>query len=215
MTAAPTAPSGRRRSIRGVAIVVIGIGISALAAWLAIRGGPRPHRAGPRPGLASGPLAIVAVALLVQLRSSGPPAGRVAAAHRSGRVGAGAAAAAGRARRLPRQRGPAGAPGRPAAGTPGRAARGDPGLGRSRLGRPRAGDRHTHPGSPRLPRRGAVGRPRLAHPRGRRRGGPGRDGADRGPDPAPGPADRRDPPSCPSDRAGCGGSIGRIASPRP
>lgn len=67
MTAAPTAPSRRRRSIRGIAIVLVGLGVSALAVWLAIRGVDLGRTAQVLGQVSPGPLGIVAVALVVQL----------------------------------------------------------------------------------------------------------------------------------------------------
>jgi uncharacterized protein (TIRG00374 family) len=67
MTAASAAPSGRRRSLRRIAIVLIGLGLSALAAWLAIRGVDLGRTAEILGQVSLGPLAIVAVALVLQL----------------------------------------------------------------------------------------------------------------------------------------------------
>ena len=67
MTAAPTSPSGRRRSIRRIAIVLAGLGVSSSAVWLAIRGVDLGRTAQVLGHVSPGPLAIVAAALVVQL----------------------------------------------------------------------------------------------------------------------------------------------------
>lgn len=67
MTAAPTAPPGRRRSIPRIAIALVGLGVSALAIWLAIRGVDLGRTAQVLGQVSPGPLGIVAVALVVQL----------------------------------------------------------------------------------------------------------------------------------------------------
>lgn len=67
MTAAPTALPGRRWSNRRIAIVVIGLAISAVAAWLAIRGVDLGRTAEILGHVSPAPLAIVAAALGVQL----------------------------------------------------------------------------------------------------------------------------------------------------
>lgn len=67
MRAAPTAPSGRRRSIRRIAIALVGLGVSALAVWLAIRGVDLGRTAQVLGRVTPGPLAIASLALVVQL----------------------------------------------------------------------------------------------------------------------------------------------------
>ena len=67
MTAAPTAPSGRRRSVPRLALALVGLGVSALAVWLAIRGVDLGRTVQVLGRVSPGPLAIVAVALVVQL----------------------------------------------------------------------------------------------------------------------------------------------------
>jgi len=67
MTTARTAPSGRLRSTRRIAIAHVGLGVSVLAAWLAIRGVNLGRTAQVLGQVSAGPLAIVAIALVVQL----------------------------------------------------------------------------------------------------------------------------------------------------
>jgi uncharacterized protein (TIRG00374 family) len=67
MTLAPGAPAHRRRSLRQGAIALLGLGVSGLALWLAIRGVDLGRTAQVLGRVAPAPLGIVAAALAVQL----------------------------------------------------------------------------------------------------------------------------------------------------
>jgi glycosyltransferase 2 family protein len=61
------APAKRQRSIRRIAIILFGLGVSVLAAWLAIRGVDLGRTAQVLGQVSPAPLAIVAVALVIQV----------------------------------------------------------------------------------------------------------------------------------------------------
>lgn len=67
MTGARMTRAGRRRSTRQLALALVGLGVSALAVWLAIRGVDLGRTAQILGRISPGPIAVVVVALVVQL----------------------------------------------------------------------------------------------------------------------------------------------------